>query len=62
MKKKPKYKGVYLKLNKEDDADVIDRLDDQKNKQGYIKGLIRNDIVLDVFRNGVESGTIKIEK
>lgn len=56
------YKGYYLKLNKTDDKDVIKRLDDQENKQGYIKSLIRDDIVLDVFRNGVESGTIKIEK
>ena len=62
MKKKPEYKGVYLKLNKTDDKDVIDRLDDQENKQGYIKRLIRDDIVLDVFRNGVEDGTIKVEK
>ena len=62
MKKKPEYKGVYLKLNKKDDEDVIERLQKQENKQGYIKSLIRDDIVLDVFRNGVESGTIKVEK
>ena len=62
MKKIPEYKGVYLKLNKEDDKDVIDRLQEQENKQGYIKRLIRDDITLDIFREGVENGSIKIEK
>ena len=60
--KRLNYKGYYLKLNKEQDADVIERLDAQENRQGYIKGLIRDDITLDIFRNGVENGTIKIEK
>ena len=62
MKKKPEYKGVYLKLNKEDDKDVIERLQQKENKQGYIKGLIRDDITLDIFREGVENGSVKIEK
>ena len=62
MKKKPEYKGIYLKLNKEDDVDVIDRLQEQENKQGYIKGLIRDDITLDIFREGVENGSVKVER
>ena len=62
MKKKPEYKGIYLKLNKEDDEDVIDRLNKQENKQGYIKGLIRDDITLDIFREGVENGSVKVER
>ena len=62
MKKKPDYKGIYLKLNKEDDKDVIDRLKQQENKQGYIKNLIRDDITLDIFREGAENGSVKIEK
>lgn len=62
MKKKPEYKGIYLKLNKEDDEDVIDRLQKQENKQGYIKGLIRDDITLDIFREGVENGSVKVER
>lgn len=62
MKKKPDYKGIYLKLNKEDDKDVINRLQQQENKQGYIKNLIRDDITLDIFREGVENGNVKIEK
>ena len=34
---------VHLKLNKRTDADIIRRLDEVGNKQGYIKGLIRQD-------------------
>ena len=45
------YKGIYLKLNKGGDKDIIQRLDDQDNKQGYIKDLIRTDIALDGLRN-----------
>ena len=56
------YKGIYLKLNKVNDVDVINRLSKQKNTQGYIKDLIRTDIDLDIFRKGVENGVIKIEK
>lgn len=35
---------VALRLNKNTDADVIRWLNAQKNKQGYIKELIRQDI------------------
>ena len=35
---------VALRLNKNTDEDVIRWLNDKKNKQGYIKELIRNDI------------------
>ena len=37
-------KKVLLKLNKHTDADVIGKLDSVPNKQGYIKGLIRDDL------------------
>jgi len=37
-------KGVYLKLNKETDRDIIEHLQKQDNKQGYIKKLIREDM------------------
>lgn len=37
-------KGLYLKLNKNTDIDIIEHLSGQENKQGYIKLLIRNDI------------------
>ena len=36
-------KGIYLKLNKETDADIIEFLAGVENVQGYIKALIRND-------------------
>ena len=56
------YKGIYLKFNKVNDRDIIERLSNQKNTQGYIKDLVRTDIELDIFRNGVESGVVKIEE
>lgn len=59
--KRTEYTGIYLKLNNAADADIIQRLSQQKNRQGYIKDLIRTDIELDIFRNGVENGKIKIE-
>ena len=36
--------GVYLKLNNKNDADIIQKLSECGNKQGYIKQLIRQDI------------------
>lgn len=38
---------VKLKLNKKTDADLISWLDDISNKQGYIKEIIRADILRD---------------
>lgn len=35
---------VKMKLNKTTDADIITKLESVKNKQGYIKELIRRDI------------------
>ena len=37
-------KKIVLKLNKYTDADILKRLDNVPNKQGYIKALIRDDI------------------
>ena len=37
-------KKILLKLNKQTDADILTRLDNVPNKQGYIKALIRDDI------------------
>lgn len=36
-------KGLYLKLNKKTDADILKFLETIPNKQGYIKELIRKD-------------------
>ena len=38
---------VKLKLNKKTDADIIKRLSEADSKQGYIKELIRADILRD---------------
>ena len=35
---------VKMKLNKINDADIINKLNEVDNKQGYIKSLIRKDI------------------
>lgn len=35
---------VSIKLNKMHDSDIINHLEHQPNKQGYIKALIRADI------------------
>lgn len=35
---------ILLKLNRGTDADILDHLDAQANKQGYIKELIREDM------------------
>ena len=37
-------KGVFLKLSKTTDADIISWLSNMSNKQGYIKELIRADM------------------
>ena len=38
---------VKLKLNKKTDSDIIERLSEADSKQGYIKELIRLDILRD---------------
>lgn len=37
-------KQYHLELHKENDADIIHKLETVDNKQGYIKTLIRRDI------------------
>ena len=37
-------KSVLLKLNKKTDADILGKLEQVPNKQGYIKELVRNDL------------------
>lgn len=38
-------KRISLKLNLNTDADILKKLNSEKNVQGYIKKLIRNDII-----------------
>ena len=40
---------VKLKLNKKTDADIIDFLSRKDNKQGYIKDLIRDDMLINTY-------------
>ena len=35
---------IHLKLNTKTDADILEHLDKQKSKQGYIKKVIRRDM------------------
>lgn len=41
-------KRVFIKLNKNTDKDILEKLDNVPNKQGYIKELIRSDIKVGV--------------
>jgi len=41
---KKDFRIVQLKLNRETDADIIEKLEASGNIQGYIKSLIRADI------------------
>ena len=38
-------KGFYIRLSLEKDADIIELLASKDNKQGYVKNLIRSDMV-----------------
>ena len=44
---KKNVKGIYIKLSKSTDADIIIWLSEHTNKQGYIKELIRVDMAQD---------------
>lgn len=39
---KGKWRNVYLKLNKETDADIIKKLEESGNIQGYIRKALRS--------------------
>lgn len=41
---KKNMKGLYIKLHKKNDKDIIDKLEQVESKQGYVKELIRNDL------------------
>ena len=41
---KDKFRMIHLKLNRETDADIIEKLESMDSIQGYIKQLIRADI------------------
>ncbi len=37
-------RSIFLKLNLKTDSDILERLEEVGNKQGYIKELIRRDM------------------
>lgn len=41
---KGKWRMIHLKLNKETDAEIIEKLENVPSIQGYIKDLIRADL------------------
>ena len=41
-------RSILLKLNLQNDADILSKLDDTENRQGYVKELIRQDIRKDM--------------
>lgn len=49
------YKGIYLKLNKVSDRPIISKLEQIKNKQGYIKDLISKDSL--IYKDYRKEGT-----
>lgn len=48
---------VLLKLNTKTDKDILQRLDEQKNRQGYIKDLIRADISMNAEWEHQDTGS-----
>lgn len=45
---------VSIKLGNKTDADIIEQLNKQDNKQGYIKELIRDDIMNEQLANTIK--------
>lgn len=43
-KRTEKFRMVMLKLNRETDSDILEKLESQSSMQGYIKNLIRRDL------------------
>lgn len=41
---KDKFRMIHLKLNRETDADIIEKLESEGSMNGYIKKLIRKDM------------------
>ena len=53
--------GLYLKLNKKTDADILEKLASVPNTQGYIKQLIRHDITSSVPTSSVpDTGSVPV--
>ena len=65
-----KFKFIQLKLNRETEADIIEKLESVGSMQGYIKHLIRGDrevqyykrIIADISRNLLQDAEEHYEK
>lgn len=44
IQNREKFRFLHLKLNKETDSDILDKLNTVDSMQGYIKDLIRRDL------------------
>lgn len=49
---------VSIKLGNKTDADIIEQLNKQDNKQGYIKELIRDDIMNETLDNTIKEMSV----
>ena len=44
MVQQVEYERLHIRINKAKERDIIQKLEQVKNKSGYIKGLIKQDI------------------
>ena len=54
MSEQKQRKMILLNLNTETDADVLEKLASVRNKQGYIKMLIRQDMKRHLIRKEID--------
>ena len=49
--------GIYIKLHQENDKEILKKLQNLNNKQGYIKEVVLNDsVVYKKYEKGVGNG------
>lgn len=53
-------KFYFIKLNKRTDAQIIEKLESEPNKQGYIKGLIKEDMKNEAKKNAHKGSRIYV--
>ena len=54
-------KGFYIRLSLEKDADIIQLLASKDNKQGYVKSLIRKDMLISEMVAMMDDGLKEME-
>ena len=40
------HKGIFINLHEQNDKQILDRLNNVSNKQGYIKAVVKNDALI----------------